>query len=55
MLPSELSFRNGETKFQNPLLPHAQEYVGMFYRYTHHLSNQLIVVVTGLEPAISKE
>ena len=50
MLPSELSFRNGATEFQNPLLSYAQEYVGIFQDRYNHLSNHLIVVRAGLEP-----
>ena len=51
MLPSELSFHNSETKFQKPALACAQEYVGIFQDRYIHLSNQLIVVNTGIEPA----
>jgi len=53
MLPSELSFYIGPTEFQNTLLSHAQEYVGMFFRYIHLLSNQLIEARTGFEPVRS--
>ena len=49
-LPSKLSFNIGLTEFQNTLLPNAQEYVDVFFRYTYHLSNQLIVKQVGVEP-----
>lgn len=49
-MPSKLSFNIGLTEFQNTLLPHAQEYVDVFFRYTYHLSNQLIVKQVGVEP-----